>query len=149
MLFKTHLAMTLFSVLFLISHVEYKFAFFVVALVAGILPDMDSGFSSSGKTGLFKPLSVLTRHRGLFHSLTFCMIVTLLLAFYFPIYSLPFFLGYSLHLFADSFTVEGIKPLWPLRYESKGPLRVGSAFEHALFIGLCIVDVVLVINFFL
>lgn len=149
MLFKTHLATTLFSVLFLISHVEYKFAFLVVALVAGVLPDIDSGFSIPGKQSLFRPLRFLTRHRGFFHSLTFCILVTAFLVAYLPIYALPFFLGYSLHLFADSFTVDGIKPFWPFRYESRGLLKTGSVFEHALFIGFCIVDAVLIANFFL
>lgn len=148
MLFKTHIVFTLFSVLFLIDHVHYKFAFVVVALVAGVLPDIDSGFSTLGKHRLFRPVQLFTRHRGIIHSFTLCILVTLALAAYFPIYSLPFFLGYSLHLFADCFTVEGIRPFWPFKFESKGPLRVGSALEEVLFIGFCIVDVVLVASFF-
>lgn len=148
MLFKTHVALTLFSILFLIDHVQYKFAFVVVALVAGVLPDIDSGFSTLGKHGLFRPLQLLTRHRGIIHSFTFCVLVAAVLTAYFPIYALPFFLGYSLHLFADCFTVEGIRPFWPFKLESKGPLRVGSSLEELLFIGFCIVDVVLIANFF-
>ena len=147
MLFKTHVAMTLFAVLFLFEHVEYTFAFIVISLISGVLPDIDSGFSTLGKRRIFKPVQILTHHRGFFHSLTFCIGISALLAFYFPIYALPFFLGYGLHLFADSFTVEGIRPFWPLKIESKGRLRVGSAFEGALFIGFCIIDVVLIFVF--
>lgn len=149
MLFKTHVVLTLFSVLFLLDHVQYKFVFVVVALIAGILPDIDSGFSTLRKQGLFKTSSFFTRRTGIIHSFTFCTLVSVLLAAYLPIYALPFFLGYSLHLFADCFTTEGIRPFWPLKVESKGPLRVGSSLEQVLFIGFCIVDVVLVINLFL
>lgn len=138
--------MTLFSILFLIEHVNYKIAFFVVALIAGVMPDLDSGF---GNKGGLRILKFLSNQGGVLHSLTFCILVTIVLAAYLPIYALPFFLGYSLHLFADSFTVEGIRPFWPLHHESKGPLRAGSSFESALFIGFCIVDFVLVVNFFL
>lgn len=143
MQFKTHFAMTLFSVLFLIEHTHYKIAFFIVALIAGVMPDL-----GSGTKGGLRFLRFLGQG-GLLHSLTFCILITIILAAYFPIYALPFFLGYSLHLFADSFTVEGIRPFWPLHYESKGPLKQGSSFESALFIGFCIVDFVLVINFFI
>lgn len=146
-MFKTHVAMTLFAVLFLFEHVEYTFVFVVVSLVSGILPDIDSGFSTLGKRKIFRPVQTLTRHRGFFHSLTFCIGISVLLAFYFPIYSLPFFLGYGLHLFADSFTVDGIRPFWPLKIESKGKLRAGSAFEGALFIGFCIIDAILLFVF--
>ncbi len=149
MLFKTHVVMTLFSILFLIEHVQYKFAFVVVALIAGVLPDIDSGFSTLGKRAAFRPVQMLTLHRGLIHSFTLCIFLSLLLTAYFPIYALPFFLGYSVHLFADCFTVEGIRPLWPLKLESKGPLKVGSPLEEVLFIGFCIVDVVLLVGFFL
>ncbi len=149
MMFRTHVALTLFSIFFLIQHVHYKFAFFVVALIAGIFPDIGAGFSLFGGKRLVGTSRITPYIHGFFHSLTFVLVVSALLAIYLPIYALPFFLGYSLHLFADSFTVEGIRPFWPLRYESKGPLRSGSSVESMLFIGFCIVDFVLLINFFL
>ncbi|MEK6858703.1 MAG: metal-dependent hydrolase [Nanoarchaeota archaeon] len=149
MMFRTHVALTLFSIFFLIQHVQYKFAFFVVALIAGIFPDIGSGFSLFGGTRLVGSSRITSSIHGFFHSLTFVLVASALLAIYLPIYALPFFLGYSLHLFADSFTIEGIKPFWPLRYESKGPLKSGSSVESMLFVGFCIVDFVLLINFFL
>lgn len=149
MLLKTHLAIALFSILFLIDHVTYKFAFVIITLVATVLPDVGSAFSLFRKRGETRPAQFLSRHRGFIHSLTFCALLSFLLTAYFPIYALPFFLGYSIHLFADSFTVEGIRPLWPLKFHSKGPVRVGGSVEHVLFVGFCIVDAVLLFGFFI
>ena len=149
MLLKTHLVIALMAILLLFESVTYKFVFVVITLVATVLPDIDSGFSTLGKHALFKPVQFLTKHRGVIHSLTFCFLVSLVLALYFPIFSLPFFLGYGIHLFADAFSVEGIRPFWPLSFEAKGSLRVGGAIEEVLFVGFCIVDVVLFIGLFI
>lgn len=149
MLLKTHLAVAIFSILFMIEHVTYKFAFVVLVLVATVIPDIDSGFSTIGRQGLFRPVQMFTKHRGLIHSFTLCLIFTAILVLYFPIYSLPFFLGYGLHLLLDSFTVDGIKPFWPLRYESKGLLRVGSAFEQVIFLVFCGLDLIFMVQFFI
>jgi len=144
---KTHLAIVVFSILFLIEHVTYKFAFVVVALLATFIPDIDSGFSTLGKWNIFRPIQFFTKHRGVIHSFTLCVIFSVALALYLPIYALPFFLGYSIHLFADSFTVEGIRPFWPLKRMSQGPLHVGGTLENVLFVGFCIVDFVFLISF--
>ena len=61
----------------------------------------------------------------------------------------PFFLGYSVHLFADSFTVDGIRFFWPFKARSAGLLKVGGATEHALFVGFCVVDLIMVFSLFL
>ena len=68
---------------------------------------------------------------------------------YLPVLALPFFLGYAMHLLTDSFTVEGIRPFWPFKSVSKGMLRVGGSIEQAIFIGFCIVDLVLLVSLFL
>ena len=140
---KTHFAITLFSVLFLIEHVEHKLVFVVVAFIAALIPDIDNGFSTLGKYNLFRPVQFFTRHRGLIHSFTLCAILTLILAWRWPIYALPFFLGYGLHLFADSFTLDGIRPFWPFKKVAQGKVRVGGTLEHVLFVGFCIIDAVL------
>ena len=140
---KTHFAITLFSVLFLIEHVQNKFIFVTIAFIATLLPDVDNGFSTLGKYNIFRPVQFFTRHRGLIHSFTFCLILTLILALYFPVYALPFFLGYALHLFADSFTINGIRPLWPLQKVSQGKIRVGGTIENVIFVSFCLIDAVL------
>lgn len=145
MLTRTHLAIGLCAALFLLDHVVYKFAFVVVTLIASILPDLDSNFSTIGRHVIFRPAQLLSKHRGFFHSFTFCFAATLVLSFYFPIYALPFFLGYGMHLFSDSFTVDGIQPFWPLSKSSKGLLRVGGHTEILLFTLLCIACGVLIV----
>lgn len=143
MMMKTHLAITLFGILFLIEHVHYKFAFVVVALIATLLPDIDNGFSTLGKYNLFRPIQFFTNHRGMIHSYSLCLVLTLILAFYFPIYSLPFFLGYALHLFADSFTLDGIRPFWPAKEVSQGKIKVGGTIENVIFVSFMIADAAL------
>lgn len=143
------MALGIFAILFLISHVEYKVTFVIVVIVASILPDIDSGFSKIGKSRIFFLLQKLTKHRGFIHSFTFCVAVSVVLALYLPKLALPFFVGYGLHLFADALTIEGIRPFWPLKHMSTGKIRVGGASEQAVFATLCIVDVLMFVFLFL
>jgi inner membrane protein len=138
MMTRTHLAIGLFSSLFLLDHVSHQFAFVVVTLISSILPDVDSNFSTLGRRIIFRPIQFFSKHRGFFHSFTFCFLITVVLTLYLPIYSLPFFLGYALHLFADSFTVEGIQSFWPLSARSKGVIRVGGHIETVIFTFFCV-----------
>ena len=148
MLIKTHFAIVSFALLLMFNSVTYKFAFIAIALVTTLLPDIDNGFSTFGKHAIFRPVQFLTKHRGVIHSLTFCLIVSLFFSVYFPLFALPFFLGYGLHLLADAFTIEGIKAFWPLSWEFKGPVRVGGTIEQTLFIGFCIADIILFVSLF-
>jgi membrane-bound metal-dependent hydrolase YbcI (DUF457 family) len=149
MLMRTHLAIGFFSAFFLLQHVSNKFTFIIVTLFATMLPDVDSAFSTMGRHMIVKPIQMLTKHRGFIHSFTLCLGISLFLALYLPIFALPFFLGYAMHLLVDSFTVEGIRPFWPFKGESRGMLKVGGPLEQAIFIGFCIVDLVLLVSLFL
>ncbi len=143
MLFRTHLALGILFVILFLPKVEYKGLFIVVALVATLLPDIDQGYSKVGHHRLFRPLQFLARHRGMMHSFTICLLLSLVLA-YFPFtvqWALPFFLGYGVHLFADAFTLEGIRPFWPYRGVSKGLLKTGSYAETVLFVILVVLDI--------
>lgn len=146
---RTHLAIGFFAAMFLINHVSYKFTFIVVTLIATMLPDIDTAFSTMGKNMVTRSAQMLTKHRGLIHSFTLCLGISLLLAMYLPVLALPFFLGYAMHLLVDSFTIEGIRPFWPFKGESRGMLKVGGPLEQAIFIGFCIVDLVLLVSLFL
>lgn len=128
--------------LFFLSRVVHVWTYILVFLVATLLPNFDS--FSSVRNFTSKNLNrVSARKRGFFHSFTFCFIVTFLLAWFFPTTAFPFFLGYGLHLLVDSWTVEGIKPFWPLKYESKGKIRRGGSFENILLYSFVVADVVL------
>ena len=91
---------------------------------------------------------MLTKHRGLFHSFTFCILVTFILTLYWPDLAFPFFLGYGLHLLADSWTVEGIKPFWPMKLVSRGNVKVGGTIENTLFLVFVLMDILFAILLF-
>ena len=140
MLIRTHLSITLFFILLFISSVEHQFVFVVVALISTFIPDIDSKFSAFGKNKSLRVLQFFIRHRGLFHSFSFLIIITLFFALFFPIVALPFFLGYGLHLFADSFTITGIRPFYPCKKKSKGKIRTGGKSETIVFLAFFIID---------
>ncbi len=149
MLSKTHLAIGMFAAVFFLPHMNNKFVFFVIVLISSVLADIDSAFSMVGKNRLFRIIQFFTKHRGIFHSFSFCLIASVFLAFFYPVFAFPFFLGYGLHLIADSWTVEGIRPFWPLKMKASGKLRVGGVVEHTIFVVLVIVDILLLASYFL
>ena len=133
MLLRTHLAMSLFVAAIFWHSVSSKILFTLLLFVATVLPDIDNSKSYiSSKTKLSKIVGFFSKHRGFFHSMTFAVLLGLLIAIFFPAIALPIFLGYSLHIFADSFTKEGVQTLWPLSIQSKGRLTTGSWFEYIL-----------------
>jgi inner membrane protein len=146
MLIRTHLAIIILAILFFITAVENKIIFVAMALIATFLPDIDSVYSSFGRYRIFRFFQIFVKHRGFFHSFTFLFLITLFFVLFFPVVSLGFFLGYALHLFADSFTIEGIKPFWPFSKKYiQGKIRTGKLFETGLFIGFVIADLLLLI----
>ena len=52
-----------------------------------------------------------------------------------------FFLGYSLHLLADSFTKAGITPFWPYSRIAKGHLITGGVVEKGIFFMFVFLDI--------
>ena len=143
MLIRTHLAITIFAILIFISHVEHQLVFVLTALVATFIPDVDLKVSTLGKRKFARILQSVVKHRGVMHSYTFLVLVTFILILFFPIIGFGFFLGYGLHLFADSFTVKGIRAFHPATYKSKGPVKTGSKFEITLFLLFVFLNVVL------
>tara|TARA_Y100000310_G_scaffold319098_1_gene373955 strand:+ start:7273 stop:7731 length:459 start_codon:yes stop_codon:yes gene_type:complete len=145
MLKKTHLAIGLAVALFFMPYVNHEVIFIPVILITSILPDADSGMSSMGRKKIFKPVQMVFKHRGFLHTYTACIAMSILLAFFYPVFALPFFLGYSFHLFADSFTVRGIKPFWPLKYVSKGMVSTGGKVDRMIFMAFMGVNIILII----
>ncbi len=147
MMSRTHIAIAIFAMLLFIKHVDYKVTFIFVTLIATLLPDVDCYFSKLGKKKIARPIQFITRHRGVFHSFTFAILISLILSL-FPltsIFALPFFLGYGLHVLVDSFTVEGVHPFWPYKKISSGKLKTGKVSELSLFIFFIVVDALLAI----
>jgi len=143
MMIKTHLAIIIFFILLFLPHVSNQLLFIAVALIATALPDIDSGFSTLGRRGIFKILQFFTKHRGIIHSFSFCLLVSVLLALFLPSISLAFFLGYALHLIADSFTQEGITPFWPYSKTSGGIIKTGGRVESSFFLTFVVLDLIL------
>ena len=146
MLPKTHLAIGALIILFFLPHIEDgKFFFIAVVLITSLLPDIDNRFSNFSRRGPLRLLGFLKNHRGIFHSFTFCIVVSVVLAFYWPFLALPFFLGYAFHLIADSWTAQGIRPFWPWKRILNGHVRDGSVIENSVFIVFLVLDVVVLI----
>ena len=148
MLKRTHLAIGLAVALYFLPLVNNQVLFFAVVMISSILPDVDSSVSSIGRRVIFRPLQAMVKHRGFLHSYTFCIGIAVVLAFFFPILALPFFLGYSFHLFADSFTPRGIKPFWPFKVESKGIVKTGGRLDRVVFYSFLVVNAVFLIWLF-
>ena len=143
---RTHLAIVCLAILLFVPNISDfsdKFVFVVVALAATYLPDLDSAFSTIGRRESTRIVRFFVKHRGMLHSFTFCIAVSVVFALFLPVLALPFFLGYSLHLFSDSFTLEGIKPFWPYKKSSTWKLRTGGLRETSLFIFMAVIDLVL------
>ncbi len=97
-----------------------------VALLATFIPDIDSRFSTIGQKKIARLLQIFTKHRGMIHSFTFLLTITLVLVLFFPVVALGFFLGYASHLFADSFSVDGIMPFYPSKKKVVELLELGG-----------------------
>ena len=141
MMLKTHLAIGILAILIFLPHITSKIIFIAVALISSILPDADTAYSYVGKAKGLRVFQAFTRHRGFLHSFSFSIIVSVLLAVFIPVVSLGFFLGYSLHIFTDSFTPEGIKPFWPSKKTSIWRIRTGGVLEKGLFVFFVFVDI--------
>jgi membrane-bound metal-dependent hydrolase YbcI (DUF457 family) len=147
MLIRTHLAITIFAILLLISTLENKLIFVLVALCATFIPDIDSRFSTLGRKKINRILQFFTKHRGITHSFLFLILLTLVLLYFIPVVALGFFLGYGLHLFADSFTKDGVTPFHPIyKGKSRGKIATGGKLEVGIFVGFVIADVALIFS---
>ena len=148
MIKRTHLVIGLAFALLFLPHVNNKLIFFPVVLLCCLLPDIDSPSSYLGHNKIFRPLQWVAEHRGVLHSFSFGIVASVALAFTFPVLALPFFLGYSSHLAADSFTQEGITPFWPWKRTSNGFITTGGSTEYPIFIGFLIIDAIFFLRLF-
>lgn len=143
MMFKTHVAFSLFLVLLYLSFYKLSLMFFVYYFIGVIIPDIDNPVSKIGRR--FKITSKVIRflfgHRGIFHSLLFLIVLFLILRIFNSFIAVCISIGYLTHLIADALTLEGVNFLYPLQLRIKGFVRTGGAVEYALFIFLLVVDI--------
>jgi len=145
MLTRTHLAISIFFILLFFPFFENKFVFCGVMFVSTLLPDIDSSRSKLGKNFLLRPLQFFFGHRGILHSFTFALMVSMLIFFFSQEASIAFFFGYGLHLLVDSLTVRGITPLYPISKKWKGVIKTGGWSEVIIFVILILVNIALLI----
>ena len=147
MLIRTHLAVGMAAALYFLPHVNDKVIFFVTVIIATLIPEFGAVFSmrknNSTTPRILKPLLTVMK------TYTFTLIVALVLALFYPVFALPFFIGYSFHLFLDTFTVEGIRPYWPFKKVSSGRINTGSKVDMTIFIIFLIFDVALLVKLFI
>lgn len=128
---RIHLLIGFFAAIFFLPDVNNKLVFFPVVMIASLIPDLDSLIAPKKDYKILKPLKSKS-YKDFMHSYTLCIILSALLAFFYPILALPFFIGYSFHLFFDSLTVPGTTPFWPLKIKSKGFIVPGGKTEKII-----------------
>lgn len=151
MLKRTHLALGFALAFYFMPNIKSnKFIFLGIVLFASILPDIETGFLSKGKGGLlnFWPFKWFKNKNWLFHTYTFLIPIIIFFSFFYPVWAFPFFLGYSFHLFLDSFSPQGITPFWPLKKKSTGMITPGGKIDFVLFYVFIILDIALFAKLF-
>jgi inner membrane protein len=147
MLLITHLAITFFIVLLFFSSENYFFIFLFISLLATVLPDIDTPFSKIGKH--FKILNFFTKHRGIIHSFTFFILLSIPILIFFKEILLPFAVGYLSHLLVDCFTIQGVCLFYPLKIRIKGVFKTNGLIEKILLVLFILMDMFLIFVKFL
>jgi len=128
---RIHLLIGFFAAIFFLPNVNNKLVFFPVVMIASLIPDIDSLIAPKKDYKILRQFKSKS-YKDFMHSYTLCIILSALLAFFYPILALPFFIGYSFHLFFDSLTVPGTTPFWPLKIKSKGFIVPGGKTEKII-----------------
>ena len=109
----------MFSVLVYLIIVRYlaigsPIVFGIFLILATMFVDIDSRNSKMGKRFYFRPIQWIVKHRGIFHSLLFGLLISVIIAAVHSWAGVGFFVGYVSHLFMDCFTRSGVKVFWPV-----------------------------------
>lgn len=142
MMFRTHLAIGILSSLLINEYFQTGFLFSFVLIMSTSLPDIDHQGSWIGRRlWIFsKPINLIFGHRGITHSI-FIPLGLLGVSSYDDHFhlGLAVMLGYLTHIFADSFTSEGVKVAYPIsKIVFSGPIKTNGLAEFAIFAVLSI-----------
>jgi inner membrane protein len=153
MLSRTHLVFALFVFLIIFPYLNFvnRFVFLVFLLIASVFVDIDCKKSKIGKKWYFRPLQWFVKHRGVFHTLVFGLVIFLIIYLFSYSAGLGFLCGYVLHLFLDLFTKQGIMLFWPLSKVKVKLIRIksGGLIEEIFFVLFLIFDFVLFLKILL
>jgi len=145
MLFRTDIVFGIFIYLILMNYIDSRVVFLVFLLLGVVITDIDSRKSKVGKRWYFRPLQWVVRHRGVFHSLIFGLLLSLVIAAFYRWAGIGFFVGYLSHLILDCLTPQGVKLFWPIsKWKIKGFIRSGKVVEDVVFVLLLLVDIFIV-----
>jgi len=149
MLLRTHLVFSIFVFLFLFPYLSMNKVLFFAFLVFGTLfVDIDSSKSKIGRKWFLRPVQWVVSHRGIFHTIIFGLILSILLYFINSVVGFGFFAGYLLHLFLDCFSKSGVRLFWPFSDLKIGlgklGLKSGGLIEEIFFVLLLLGDLVLI-----
>lgn len=150
MMFYTHLAFGfLLAFLFLkFFSAENLLLFFMGVFIGSLFVDIDNFKSKVGRKtlGVSFLLQYTLGHRGIFHSLIFSVLFSIVFYFFNINLAYGFFIGYFSHLVIDSFNIQGVKMFYPFsKYNFKGFIKVNGLIERITFIILMSADVYLYI----
>jgi membrane-bound metal-dependent hydrolase YbcI (DUF457 family) len=140
MLFRTHVVITLFFILLFFPNISNPLIFIPVAILATIIPDIDSPTSKIGSHLIFRPINFFVKHRGIIHSFSFLFLISIFIFFFYKEILVPFVFGYSLHLFLDAITIQGITPFYPVKMKIRGIIKTGGILEIFIFWSFVLAD---------
>ena len=150
-MFKTHMAFAVVVSLFMYNFFhETNFVVFTLLVMLGaMLPDIDNKRSKiSQKAKVISSLiNVLTKHRGIFHSVFIPLgIYFFLEALGFGIYGIPIALGYLSHILIDALTPLGVNFLHPVTtLHLHGPVETNSWIEKILLASFIMLIIILLL----
>lgn len=149
MLYRTHIVISLFFLILFLPSINgdwNKLVFIFIGIISAILPDIDSSKSKIGHNVPSRILLIFSKHRHFFHSFLFCLILYLVFYFFIPVISLPFIIGYGVHLISDALTRSGIMPFYPLsHFRIRFLIKTNSFIEGLLFLLFCFMNITLLI----
>ena len=137
MLFNTHISFAFLISLFIYPYFTFYPIFSIIIIcLTSTIPDLDHPNSKISKQNPLRFITkLILKHRGLLHSLFTPLFLYLMLLLINTELASLIFIGYTSHLFMDSFTKMGIKPLYPLfNFKIKGNIRTASFMERYLFL---------------
>jgi len=154
MLTRTHFVFSVFLCLILfwinVVSVPNKILFLLFVIIGTIIVDIDSKKSFVGKIILFRPIQWVFSHRGMFHTILFAVLFSLVVAFFDRWLGVAFAFGYLSHLVLDCFTPAGVRLFWPLWDGKIGfGVRSGGLIEEILFVLLLLADLMIVFKMFI
>lgn len=109
----------------------------LIMALGSIIADIDHPQSLVGRFFIIGGL-IFRGHRGITHSLIAAALFSIPVALYDQVYALVFFLGYLIHLIADTTTITGVKWLYPFSTKSFSLKLAGTGVEELFVFGICL-----------